>query len=128
MDPHQLAATSNPADLGRFLAGLPRRDHVHHGPARSVREDDFDGHHIVITTTYEITVDDNPLAVHIGLSNDGSAHCHGLPAYQFMSVVDLVRTLIAYFPEEFTPAGAHPHHHGDHGEHGEHDHVTPPEG
>jgi hypothetical protein len=122
MDLHQLAA-SNPADLGRFLAGLPRADPSHHGPPRSVREDDFEGHHIVITTTYEITVDSKPLAVHIGLSNDGSAHCHGLPAYQFVSVVDLVRSLITYFPEEFTPGGDDDSHH-----HGDHDHAAPPEG
>ncbi|KJE22306.1 hypothetical protein FF36_03375 [Frankia torreyi] len=121
-----IADPTQPAFLATYLAGLPQPDHDHAGPARSVREDDFDGHHVVITTTYEITVDGQPLNVHIGLSNDGSAHCHGLPAYQLPSLVDLVRVLIRTFPDEFSPHptpgdghdgdghdGQHSHDHGD---------------
>src|SRR5215211_5245621 len=98
----ELGKSADQVALARYLASLPRPEPPHmHGPIRSVRTDEHAGHRIVITTTYEITVDDEPLRVHIGLSNDGSAHCHGLPAYQFLSVVDLVRTLIDSFPEDF---------------------------
>ncbi|WP_427135249.1 hypothetical protein [Pseudarthrobacter sp. S9] len=76
-----MAAHADPTLLGQYLASLPQPEMVRHGPAQIVREDDFREHHIVITTRYEITVDDQPLGVHIGLSNDGSAHCHALPAY-----------------------------------------------
>jgi hypothetical protein len=119
MDLDQMAQHADPAFLGDYLAGLPRPEQTHDGAPRRVREDDFNGHRIVITTTYEITVDHKPLNVHIGLANDGSAHCHGLPAYQFLSVVDLVRTLIEYFPEDFPPAGAASGHQ-EHGAHGGH--------
>ncbi|ABD09627.1 hypothetical protein ThrDRAFT_00722 [Frankia casuarinae] len=112
---------THPAFLANYLASLPRPEHVHGDPARSVREDDFDGHHVVITTTYEITVDGQPLNVHIGVSNDGTAHCHGLPNYQIPSVVDLVRLIITAFPEEFSP-GASGDDHGPHGDPGEHHH------
>ena len=104
MNSKTMAENADPAFLGNYLAALPRPQHVHSGPSSSVREDDYRGHHVVITTTYEITVDGAPIDVHIGLSNDGTAHCHGLPAYQFASLVDVVRALIEYFPDEF-PAG-----------------------
>lgn len=97
---------------------------MHEDPLRSIREDDFRGHHIVIATTNEITVDGRPLSVHIGLSNDGSAHSHGLPAYQFASVVDMVRALIDYFPDDFSSAGdpdGGSDLHGQPREHSEHD-------
>jgi hypothetical protein len=100
-----MAESSGPAFLGNYLAGLPRPEHMDHGPARSIREDEFNGHHIVITTTTEIAIDGRPLRIHVGLSNDGSAHCHGLPAYQFASMVDMVRVLIHYFPDDFPPVG-----------------------
>ncbi len=129
---------AQPAFLATYLAGLPRPEHGHPGSVRSVREADVEGHHIVIATSYEITVDGRPLDVHIGLSNDGSAHCHGLPAYQLPSLVDLVRVLVHTFPDEFPPPttghaddagqasdpdpGTHSHHdpNGGH-DHSEHD-------
>ncbi|CAJ59207.1 MULTISPECIES: hypothetical protein [Frankia] len=119
--PSDTADPIQPAFLATYLAGLPQPEHDHTGPARSVREDDFDGHHVVVTTTYEITVDGRPLDVHIGLSNDGSAHCHGLPAYQLPSLVDLVRVLIRTFPEEFSPQPSPAEGHEGH-DHEGHDH------
>jgi hypothetical protein len=131
--PPDTTDVTQPAFLATYLADLPRPEHEHPGPARSVREADFDGHHIVITTSYEIIVDGRPLDVHIGLSNDGSAHCHGLPAYQLPSLVDLVRVLIRTFPDEFTPQGPpadggdagreHEGHEGheDHADHADHE-------
>ncbi|WP_261553954.1 hypothetical protein [Frankia tisae] len=126
------AEPAKPAFLATYLAGLPQPEHDHAGPARNVRVDDFDGHHVVITTTYEISVDGRPLDVHIGLSKDGSAHCHGLPAYQLPSLVDLVRVLIRTFPDEFSPqtppadgSENHEGHEGGHGSHTHDDHEMP---
>jgi hypothetical protein len=112
-----MAEHADPAFLADYLAGLPRPPHVHAGPVTVVREDDYRGHHVVITTTYEITVDGTPLPIHIGISNDGMAHAHGLPAYEFASLVDVIRALIEFFPDEFPPAGERPPdppHHGGH--------------
>jgi hypothetical protein len=112
-----MAENSDPAFLGNYLAGLPRPPHPHTGPVTVVREDDYRGHHVVITTTYEITVDGAPLPVHIGISNDGMAHAHGLPTYEFASLVDVIRALIEFFPDEFPPSGEPPPapaHHGGH--------------
>lgn len=118
MNRRALKKSTSAEALGSYLTGLAQPAHEHPGPISIVRQDDFEGHHISIKTTYEITVDGTQLGVHIGLSNDGSAHCHGLPAYQFTSVVDLVKALIAYFPDEFGPSAPDEREHGD-------DHADP---
>jgi len=123
-----MAKLADPNFLGDYLAELPQAQHAGHthdqGPIESTREDSYRGHRIAIKTTYEITVDGRPLYVHVGLSNDGSAHSHGLPTYRFVSVVDMVRALIDNFPDDF-PAGDLPDDehdgHGDHGGHEMHD-------
>jgi hypothetical protein len=73
------------------------------GPVESVREDDYQGHHIVVRTTYQITVDDRPVTGHIHLSNEGQVAYHGLPNMTFDSAVGLVRSLIDHFPQDFQP-------------------------
>jgi hypothetical protein len=65
MDPHQPAATANAVDLGGSSTVCRARGHAHHGRAQPPPDRHFNGHHIVITTTYETTVDGKPLAVHI---------------------------------------------------------------
>jgi hypothetical protein len=120
-----MAENADPELLGNYLAALPHPPHLHPGPVTVVREDDYRGHHVVITTTYEITVDGAPVPVHIGISNDGTAHAHGLPAYEFASLVDVIRALIDFFPDEFSAAGEPPTtspHDGEHpgAENGEH--------
>ncbi len=124
LDPQELAAAARPDVFGRYLAELPRPPHhpPHGGHSESVREVEYEGRHIVIRTTYEITVDGRPLAAHLGVGDDGEVHCHALPAYQFLSAVDTVKALIAYFPDDFPPGpgyGEHGEHgHGEHGGHG----------
>lgn len=49
-----------------------------------------------------------------------ASHCHGLPTYQFVSVVDMVRVLIENFPDDFPGGGPSTDDHGDHGGHGTH--------
>ncbi len=67
----------------------------------SVREAEFRGHHIVIRTRYDVTVDGTPLMGHLGVSNDGTVHYHPMPNMRFGSAVDLVKQVIDVFPDEF---------------------------
>ena len=60
----------------------------------SVREAMHRGKHIVVKTHYEVTIDGEPLGAHLGVSNDGTVHYHGLPNYAFASMMDLVRKVI----------------------------------
>lgn len=123
MNPKQLADEAGPAKLADYLANLPQPPHHGHGPGGAVetlREDHHKGHHIVIRTTYRIEVDGKVLQVPLALGNDGQLHCHSLPNYQFASAVDMVKTLIDNFPEEFQgpadqPGGHGPHQHAEGG-------------
>lgn len=72
----------------------------HHG--ESIREAEYKGHKIIIRTTYEITVDGQPVTGHINVSNDGDVQYHAIPNFSFGSAVDLVRKLIDVFPTSFT--------------------------
>ena len=73
-------------------------------PMVSVREAMHNGKHIVVKTRYEVTVDGKPLGAHLGVADNGSVHCHGLPNYAFASMMDLVRKVIdaseAELPED----------------------------
>ena len=74
---------------------------MHHGDPEVVREDDYQGHHIVIKTIYHIEVDGKLLSGHLFVTNEGQVQSHGLPNYTFDSAIDLVRELIDKFPEDF---------------------------
>lgn len=120
-------------------------DHGHGegGSIETVREDEHEGHRIVIRTTYRIEVDGEVLNVPLGLDNEGNVHCHSLPNYQFASAVDMVKQLIDSFPEDFkrkkaskktskastskksSKKGQHDHGHDhSHHDHGAHKHST----
>jgi hypothetical protein len=71
------------------------------GGQDTTREDDYKGHHIVIRTRYDITVDGQAVTGHMMLTNSGQVQYHGLPNYSFDSAVGLVRALIDNFPEDF---------------------------
>jgi hypothetical protein len=96
-------------------ARLPRQDRGHdhgHGmPMESTREATYQGHQIVIRTTYRIEVDGMPIEGHLGVTNDGQVHYHAVPNLSFASAVDLVKQLIDTFPEDFGE-GTDPHYHG----------------
>ena len=100
--------------------------HHQHG-GESVRTADYKGHHIIVRTTYDITVDGKPVTGHIALTNDGRLHYHPVPNASFDSAIDLVKNLIDVFPEDFTASavrGAAAHgDHSDHGDHGDHMHM-----
>lgn len=71
------------------------------GGQDTTREDEYKGHHIVIRTRYDITVDGQAVTGHIMLTNQGQVQYHGMPNYSFDSAVGLVRALIDNFPEDF---------------------------
>lgn len=90
----------------------------------SVREADYQGHHIVVRTRYEIEVDGRAVTGHMGVTNDGQVHYHPVPNMSFASAIDLVKQLIDVFPDDFSkkakptrrrrpsrkPKRTHPHH------------------
>jgi hypothetical protein len=86
----------NTGRVKKTLAGM-----AHHGPAVSVREANHNGHHILIRTTYEISVDRRPVMGEFLVTDEGQVQCHALPNYTFLSAVDLVKSLIDLFPEDF---------------------------
>lgn len=71
------------------------------GGQEIIRQDDYKGHHIVVRTRYDITVDGQAVTGHMMLTNLGQVQYHGLPNYSFDSAVGLVRALIDNFPEDF---------------------------
>ncbi len=91
--------------IGREKAGLG--ESVHHGPGaiETVRESTYRGHHIVVRTSYEISIDGQPVEGHLGVSNDGQVHYHAIPNLGFASAVELVEKLIDAFPDDFEDVG-----------------------
>ena len=67
----------------------------------SVREADYEGHHIVVRTRYQVEVDGHMLMGHMGVTNDGQVHYHPVPNVAFPSAVELVKKLIDIFPDDF---------------------------
>jgi hypothetical protein len=110
MDRDELAAAASPQALVAHVRGQARppggHGHGGHGHGTtSVREVSYEGHDIVIRTTYEIEVDGRSLHGHMGVTNDGQVHYHAVPNLSFASAVDLVKQLIDTFPDDF--AGGH---------------------
>lgn len=93
----------------------------HKGGQEIIREDDYKGHHVVVRTSYHITVDGREVTGHIMLTNAGQVQYHGLPNHSFDSTVELVRALIDKFPEDFEGKNSAPglqertHMHGGNG-------------
>jgi len=97
------------------LVELSQGHHGHGGPIEIVRESTYRGHHIVVRTTYSISVDDLAVEGHLGVSNDGQVHYHAIPNLGFPSAIDLVKKLIDTFPDDF----------GGHGQGAQHDEHEP---
>lgn len=117
IDREALHEASHPRNIAAHIAGLLVERAMAHGHGESgtieaLREDDYEGHHISIRTTYRIEVDRRALDVPLMVDNDGNVHCHSLPNYRFDSAIHMVRQLIDTFPDEFRKpaepaAGAH---------------------
>jgi hypothetical protein len=84
--------------------------HAHDHP--SVRTAEHNGHTIEIRTTYDVRIDGEPMEAHLGVSNDGNVHYHGLPNYSEASAIDLMRRVIDAFPDDYPPAADHDHEEG----------------
>src|SRR5947209_3452848 len=76
----------------------------HRGGQEIVRQDDYKGHHIVVGTVYRIMIDGREVTGHVMLTNDGQVQYHGLPNRSFDSTIQLARSLIDNFPEDFEKA------------------------
>jgi len=115
-------AQQNAAYFKKLLTGMT---HGHD----SVREIDYKGHHVVVKTTYDVTIDGKPFQADLGVTNGGDVHYHGMPNVAFASALDLVKAVIDTFPNEFGKGkgggGADDGGHG-HGEHGHDDHNHGP--
>lgn len=73
----------------------------HHAATETIRETNHHGHHIVVKTRYEISVDGRKVLGHLGVSNDGHVHYHPIPNLSFASALDMVKTIIDVFPHQF---------------------------
>jgi hypothetical protein len=80
-----------------------------HAMSETVREADYEGHHIVVRTTYQIEVDGTPITGHMGVTDDGNVHYHPIPNMSFASALDMVKQLIDVFPDDFTDTGPAAH-------------------
>ena len=98
-------ARPTPKSIASYVkkhAPAVRKAQKHHDmSSTSVREADYNGHHIVVTTTYRIEVDGIALMGHMGVTNDGSVHYHPIPNMRFTSAIDLVKQVIDVFPDDF---------------------------
>ncbi len=103
MDSDDLQGAVTPEELAAAVAA--RRDaltHFHHGHGeggRVVREETYNGHRIRVVTTYEISVDDEPVTGHLLLTNEGTVHYHSIPNQEFASMIDLVKRIIDLSPD-----------------------------
>ena len=100
--------------IAKNAAEVKKAQHVHPASPGSVREAEYQGHRIVIRTTYRIEVDGVPVTGHVGVTADGRVHYHAVPNASFASAVDLVKRLIEVFPDDFNrgadgsgPRGGH---------------------
>ena len=94
--------------LASFREASRAAAHSHGHP--SVRTAEHNGHSIEIRTTYDVRIDGEPMEAHLGVSNDGNVHYHGLPNYSEASAIDLMRRVIDAFPDDFPPTDDHDHH------------------
>lgn len=76
---------------------------MHHGESVVTRETDYNGHHIVVRTKYEIEVDGKPLMGHMGVTDAGQVHYHPVPNLSFASALDMVKKIIDVYPGDFLP-------------------------
>ena len=67
----------------------------------SVRRFKYQGRNVVINTTYEIKIDNQPYMGHAGVDSMGRIHCHAIPYDTYASAVDFVKQLIGLYPESF---------------------------
>lgn len=108
-----LKKTGGPKTLARYLKRRQPKEQddgghgAHHGANVSVRTTIHKGHEIEVRTTYEIMVDGKPLEGHMGVGDDGRVHYHPIPNYSSGSMLDLIRSVIDAFPEDYPSVKKH---------------------
>jgi hypothetical protein len=90
----------------KHASGIEHTQGHQHEASETVREADYEGHHIVIRTTYHIEVDGKPVTGHMGVTDDGMVHYHPVPNISFASALDMVKQLIDVFPDDFSSAAS----------------------
>ena len=105
VDASAAQAKKNAGYFKKLLQGMQTQMQMGSSGMGSVREADHHGHHITIKTTYQITIDGKPFKGMLGVTNAGTVHYHGMPSAGFASALELIKSVIDVFPEEF-PAGS----------------------
>jgi hypothetical protein len=98
----EAAAYASNAPLLKSVARLPKIEHRMGGAhEKSVRTFIHKGHEISITTMYQVKIDGRMVHLPLLVSQDGHVQSHAAPNYSQSSAVDMVKTLIDLFPEDF---------------------------
>lgn len=97
MDLEDLEASATPAEMAAALE--EHNDMLHvlqhaHAQEPSVREEAYRGHRIKVVTTYEITIDGQPVTGHLNIGNNGAVHYHAIPNQEFPSMIGMVKRII----------------------------------
>lgn len=102
MDPKPIQKGAQPQALGSYLVKKAAM-HSHHsmGGDTSIRNDTYLGHSITLKTTYTVEIDGKKTNLNLVVDDSGTVHCHSLPNYKFQSALDMVKTIIGQFPDEF---------------------------
>ena len=94
---------SSPTWIGRRLG--VSQEHFGGTVVAGIRKTEFNGHHIWIKTSYEITVDGVPFQGHAVLDGEGRLCSHACPYENFDSMLSLMKHLIDLYPESFQQRG-----------------------
>jgi hypothetical protein len=121
---------AQPDEIRKALAAnaeqIVTAGHAHgSGDIWSMRYASYKGHEITVHTTYEITVDGRPFAIHVTVDNNGRVHYHGLPTRDFASIIGLIQKAIDMFPEDFREPGSEPDPDNGSPNHGHREEHTP---
>lgn len=100
--PDYIQPDLHPEDLAkRLVRARPKKKKARRGRMKILRTERYKGHDIRIETTYKITVDGKAVSGHLDVTNSGHVHYHPLPNRSASSAIDMVRTIINSFPDDF---------------------------
>lgn len=102
-----VVATYVRRELPRAVAGHGG----HHAPTADTRIT-HQGHEILVSRTYHVAVDGRAFPLAVEVTASGTVTTHALPFETFASATDLMKALIAAYPDDFAepqPASDHQH-------------------
>jgi len=119
----EAAAYASSAPLLKSVARLPKIAHSMRGMHdKSVRTFTHKGYKISITTMYEVRVDGRLVHLPLMVSEDGHVQSHAIPNYSETSAVDIVKTIVDQFPDDFEKKPRRRRRGGQHGGHAQRHH------